>query len=324
MDILSIFSKGKNMDSNGFEIQSPSKHWVSWHIAQRDFYRKYKSLLDFTEETSVRLLYPVRIGSLVFQDFSIPYFSKDSHKPIYCFCAKLQERNSKETLVDWARVFEKQGGNIENVYYAEKNRDFVIRPINPSKPLTSNLAYGEDILHLDGVVLYWGSVEVVLSTEIEKGEKQVVVNFLNLQSIDAFFNKEYAEHLQLTKHLALQDKRLSVINNVQFNKEIYLKKITDERMDEVWIWRDEVNACIGFIDKNYMQLYSWEEIAFFNITAVDDGRRGFYSQLEVHFRGYKKSEQVLFYSGSPEKVHFFDDKIDRLKTLFQKEVYWNK
>lgn len=322
MNTFSILSEENNISDKGFEIQSPNKDFVHWDIAQKDFYSKYQDLLKNVEAKGMKIQFPVRIGKLVFHDLFISdNFSRNSYKPFSSFYTQCSGMDSKAVLADLIRLFESQGGIAKDSYYGKETNDFVVRPIH-TKPLTTpSIIYAEEELDMVEIVLQWGGLEIVLSRETDQGKDLVNVVFWNSKSISDFFRKHYAEHLQLAQHIILNEKRLSLASGAYFDVDAYFHKIEFELNNSVMIWRDNVNACIGFIDQNQVHIFDLNEISFFSITNIDDGRIGFYSELKVHFSIKNREPMCLLsYSGSPGKVHFFDDKMGILKNIAKKEI----
>src|SRR5699024_3158656 len=127
--------------------------------------------------------------------------------------------------------------------------------------------------------------------------------------------------MQASQHIILNEEKLSLASCGSLDVETYLHKIELELNNDVMIWRDDVNACIGFIGQNQIHIFDWNEISFFSITNIDDGRIGFYSELKVHFKIKNRDPMCLLsYSESPGKVDFFDDKMDILVNIFKKEI----
>src|SRR5699024_3247677 len=176
-------------------------------------------------------------------------------------------------------------------------------------------------LEMVKIVMKYGDLKIVLSRETDQGKDLVNVVFWNSKSISDFFRKHYAEHLQLAQHIILNEEKLSLASCGSLDVETYLHKIELELNNDVMIWRDDVNACIGFIGQNQIHILDWNEISFFSITNIDDGRIGYYSEFKVHF-SIKNRDPIclLSYTGSPGKVDFFDDKMKTLKDIIQKEI----
>lgn len=322
MNTFSILSEENNISDKGFEIQSPNKDFVHWDIAQKDFYSKYQNLLKNVEAKGMKIQFPVRIGKLVFHDLFISdNFYRNSYKPFSSFYTQCSGMDSKAVLADLIRLFESQGGIAKDSYYGKETNDFVVRPIH-TKPLTTpSIIYAEEELDMVKMVLQWGGLEIVLSRESYTGGSFVNVVFWNSKNISYFFKEDYKKYMQASQHIILNEEKLSLASCGSLDVETYLHKIELELNNDVMIWRDDVNACIGFIGQNQIHILDWNEISFFSITNIDDGRIGFYSELKVHFSIKNREPMCLLsYSGSPGKVHFFDDKMGILKNIAKKEI----
>lgn len=322
MTTFTILSDESSISDKGFEIASTNKDFVHWDMAQKDFFDTYHYLLKHVGIHGVKIQSPVHIGKLVFQSLYISHkFSINSYKPISSFYTQCHSIDSKALLAELISLFESQGGIPKKSYYGKETNDFVVSPIGTMQITAPHINYAEEELEMVKIVMQYGDLEIVLSKENHTGESFVNVVFWNSKNISDFFKKDYKKYMQLTQHSILNEEKLSLASCEYLDVEAYLHKIEFERNNDVIIWRDDVNDCIGFIDQNQVHIFDWNEISFFSITNIDDGRIGFYSELKVHFSIKNRNPMCLLsYSGSPGKVHFFDDKMETLVNIFKKEI----
>lgn len=255
MTTFSILSDESNLSNKGFEIQSANKGFVHWDMAQKDFFDRYHNLLIQEGTHEVKIQAPVRIGKLVFHDLFISdKFSINSYKPISSFYTQCHTLDSKALLTELIRLFENQGGIPKNSYYGKEINDFVVNPIGRMQITAPNILYADEKLEMVKIVMKYGDLKIVLSRETDQGKDLVNVVFWNSKSISDFFRKHYTEHLQLAQHIILNEEKLSLASCGSLDVETYLHKIELELNNDVMIWRDDVNACIGFIGQNQIHI----------------------------------------------------------------------
>lgn len=322
MTTFTILFDVSNLSNKGFEIQSANKGFVHWDMAQKDFFDRYHDLLIQEGTHGIKIQAPVRIGKLVFHDFFISdKFSINSYKPISSFYTQCHTLDSKALLTELIRLFENQGGIPKNSYYGKEINDFVVSTIGTMQITAPNILYADEKLEMVKIVMQYGDLKIVLSRESYTGGSFVNVVFWNSKNISYFFKEDYKKYMQASQHIILNEEKLSLASCGSLDVETYLHKIELELNNDVMIWRDDVNACIGFIGQNQIHILDWNEISFFSITNIDDGRIGYYSEFKVHF-SIKNRDPIclLSYTGSPGKVDFFDDKMKTLKDIIQKEI----
>lgn len=324
MTIFPIFTDERKISDKGFEIQLPKKHFVYWDVAQKFFFDSFHDVLRNTGDHGVKIQAPVRVGKLVFNSLYIPQeFSINSYKPISSFCTQYDSIDSKDLLINLVSLFESQGGIPKKSYYGKEKDDFVVSPIGTMQITAPSINYADGELDLIKIVMQYGDMEIVLSKEIYTGGSFVSLIFWNSKNISKFFEKYYLKYMQPVQHIILNEERLYLVGCGYSDVKDYLVKLSFKTDNSVMIWRDDVNACVGFIDQRQIHIFDLNEISFFSITNTDDGRIGYYSELKIHFNIKNRAPMCLLsYSGVPGKVNFFDDKIKIIKCILKKKIVY--
>lgn len=324
MTIFPIFTNERKISDKGFEIQLPKKHFVYWDVAQKNFFDSFHDVLRNTGDHGVKIQSPVRIGKLVFNSLYISQgFSINSYKPISSFYTQYHSMDSTDLLIDLVSLFESQGGILKKSYYGREKNDFLVSPIGTRQITAPSINYADGELELIKIVMQYGDMEIVLSKEVYTGGGFLSLIFWNSKNISKFFEKYYLKYMQPVQHIILNEERLSLVGCGYSNVKDYLVKLRFKTDSSVMIWRDDVNACVGFIEQRQVHIFDLNEISFFSITNTDDGRIGYYSELKVHFNIKNRDPMCLLsYSGVPGKVNFFDDKIKIIKCIVKKKIMY--
>lgn len=310
--------------SAGFEILAPDNIFIPWTISQKDFCNKHQEFFEFTDSNTATFLFPIRIGNLTYEKAYINDLIKNSHKPIYSISIEYSVTNTKLRITKLTEKILSLGGELERSYYIDNEHKYVISQLKTEGyeiPSSPTLEYASETLDILNCIIKWNNIKLNISRGIRRIEDDIVhIDFINQDNVYKFFKNEYYKHIEISQQIIYDEEKLSVDEWKYFDATDYHEGL--DFKNKVIIWRDDINNCIGFVDKNQIQIYNLNEILFFSLTNVDDGRIGFYSHIEVHLATHSKmkSTSVLSYSADPGYVDFFDDKLEILEEIFQKEV----
>ena len=129
--------------------------------------------------------------------------------------------------------------------------------------------------------------------------------------------------MQLSAQLIWENSNLHLSRDYMRN--LHIKEtplaVREKFADKTLIWRDDYHQCLCFSKGDRMHLYDLENVDYLSIKEVDDGRIGFYSELNVHFKSENgEPTPVVSFSGEPGKVAFFADYKEEIERVTQRQV----
>ncbi len=152
----------------------------------------------------------------------------------------------------------------------------------------------------------------------------VLLRWVNERSYPHLLKNTVDEkRMQLSAQLIWENSNLHLSRDYMRN--LHIKEtplaVREKFADKTLIWRDDYHQCLCFSKGDRMHLYDLEDVDYLSIKEVDDGRIGFYSELNIHFKSENGgSIPVVSFSGEPGKVAFFADYKKEIENVTQRQV----
>jgi|GEM_PF-6063562 len=297
-----ILFKNNADATKGFEIQDPNSTFISWDTSVQEILKEYQHLLKvdvYKPLSFVSFLYPVRVGNIILENFQAQYVNEDDPRPFKTYEAHCI--NSTQEMHGFAEIHQ----NFLNVL---------------SKPM--DVFYHQQkflrcIFDLSGIhfVLYKQTLQqgyVLLRWVNERSYPHLLKNTVNEKTI------------QISDQLIWENSNLHLYRDYMRN--LYIKEtplaVGEKFADKTLIWRDNHHQILCFSKGDRTHIYDLENIDYLSIKEVDDGRIGFYSELNVHFKSENRGPiPVIYFSGEPAKVTFFINYKEEIEKVTSKTVF---
>ena len=281
----------------GYEIQNKKRTFISWDLPVKEMLDKHQDLLNINEHGVVNFKHSVRIGNMIFQNFGTGYNDNQDPRPFITFHAACE--NTQQELHGFDEIYQ----NLLNQYQEPADTHFV------KKYGLLNSAFKFSGIRL---VIYKPNIQVYRDVRVR------LVWFNDREYPYLLDNFDYERKMKISAYFILEEPKLSLAQgyfsnlNIKNNPPLIKERFGNKTV----IWRDDVNKVLGFSKEDKAHIYSFDEISHISIRNIDDGRIGFYSELNVHL---SNKITTLFYSGDPGKVIFFDHFVDEIKEVTQYE-----
>jgi len=294
----------KNIDYHlGFEIQSPSKQFISWDTTYEELEKNKNTLFKKSPYGQKLLKFnaPVRIGNILLKDFSA-YFDTDRNDvPVlnyYTHC--FNNIANDESYMQLKKVLNRDltSGKINNGYERadQKNINFNLKGMHLSICYT----YDSDWFFNGGYT----------SLSIE-----------NKREYPALLDNKTYEELMVISRFLLFKGNVKMFGDYRKNKNIKNRpeKIKLQFKDNTIIWVDDKNKKIGFSSNNIAELFDIDEINSFCIQNILPAKGSGGAYLEI-ITNTKKYNYPIF----NEACNFFDKYTLRIEEITGKKVAFGK
>lgn len=295
-----ILSKDDADTTKGFEIQDPELTFISWDTPVPQVLKEYGHLLkiDVYEPLSfVSFLYPVRVGNMILENFGT-HANEDDPRPFITYEAHCV--NSTQEMQGFAEIQQ----NLLNV---------LPKPIDT---FYHQQEFLRCVFDLSGVNL------VLYKQTLQQG--YVLLRWINNRSYPHLLeNTAYEKIMQISAQLIWENSNLHLDRDYMRNLQIKETPLAIRKKfaDQTLIWRDDRNQYLGFSKEDRTHIYKLEDVDYLSIIEIDDGRIGFYSELNVHFKSENGGPiPVISFSGEPGKVTFFMNYKEEIETITQRRV----
>lgn len=283
----------------GYEVLSPEKEFVSWDLPAKDFCEKsfiYSEISPYGQQI-YRLKYPVRIGNIIL--FELCAYENTGRKDVpvlYFFTSCFNEVTSDKSYFEIKSqlINDLPGNDCEVIYERADQNCFTAM----ADGMNLNLVYTYDSEYgFDG-----GDTSFTIKNE------RIYPLLLE--------DEKYSEIAEISDHLILNVKA-SGPSDYKDNDRIKRKfaKLKSISNYEPLIWRDDRHHKIGFADKNYFQVFDYDEIKQIQIRNIlpAKGPGGGYLILNLNH----ENENHTIFTGS---CNIFDSFKVQITQLTNKRV----
>jgi len=287
--------------SQGFEVQNPDRTFISWEMPVREVLKEFRHLLKIETYGVLSLVsfhYPVRIGNMILENFRTQYRQENDPRPFKTYEAHCV--NSTQEMHGFAEI----------------HQNFLKLLSKPTDVFYHQQEFLRCVFDLSGIDF------VLYKQTLQQG--YVLLRWVNNRSYPQLLeNTAYEKAMQLSAQLILENSNLHLFRDYMRN--LYIKEtplvVREKFADKTLIWRDDYNQCLCFSKGDRTHIYDLEDVDYLSIKEVDDGRIGFYSELNVHLKSeYGTPIRVIYFSGEPGKVAFFINYKEEIEKVTQQQV----
>ncbi|ABG59635.1 hypothetical protein [Cytophaga hutchinsonii] len=286
--------------SEGFEIQSPEKEFVSWDTTYEELaknpYVRFKQS-PYIQKIS-KFAYPIRLGNILLRNFHVYYDQMREDVSVLQFYSDCFDAlGTDKSYDDLKRILLKDLGIDRNRFNYEREDQ-------------KNLNYNFGGMSLSICYTYdskWNfdGGYTALSVENKRDYFSLLID------------QPYEEGMVVSNY-ALLPEGIRVSEDYKRNSKIKRRprKITDQFGDKPIIWMDERNSKIGFSSRFFSQVFDVKDIKTIRIQNVLPAKGVGGSSLEVELE-IPQGQYAIVMKGD---CRAFDSYADKIKALTGKEV----
>lgn len=284
--------------TEGFEIQSPEKEFISWDITL-DELKESKNFHTNSDENQVRtgdFKYPVRLGNILFDNLGIYFHNRDTNATISginfpCYNEVSNDGSYKELKSQFIKDLDK-GRNDDD---------------------TQSTYYRNTVQHICFTLSYYYTSEY----NYDGGYTNLSID--NYRDYPILLeNKDYEAKMQVD-HVILLDAAIRTPFNYKVNAAIKRRpaSLHPSYANKTVIWKDLLNDKIGFTDQSYAQIFDLKTIESFSIQNVLAAKGGAESYLNINFNDERRTLIILNADG-----HMLNALSVQLAEIFGKTAFF--
>lgn len=292
-----ILNENYNDYELGFEIQSPESEFISWddtyeNLSQKDNVYFEKSPYG---QKIAKFKYPVRVGNIIFKDFSSYFDNGRTDVPVlHFFTHCIDKSNSDKSYFELKERLQKDFLKENQLLGYERNdqNSFSFK----ANGMLISLVYTYDSdWQFDG-----GYTSFSIKNQREYPELLI--------------DPEYEKEIEVSNYITIP-RKIWTSSDYKANGNIKRRPmhLLPGNNDTPAIWIDNKNSKIGFADKTHCQVFNKSEIISFTIQNILPARGSGGSYLELNFKD--KSQNYTVFTGMCHAFDSYKDKISELTGL---------
>lgn len=286
--------------TEGFEIQSPQKEFVSWDLSLEELkkYVSVKTQFSLLNGSYLSFKYPIRMGAILLQPFPISILKNRIDAPVLSFYVRCYHPSNSVTRYDELKAYFSGIKGLEDRGGFERNdqRHWLFDAKGVWLGLT-----------------YWFDSE----NGFDSGYTSFSVE--NKREYPALLeNTEYENSMELSDYLILDSKE-DIHFSGDYKKDAGIKRrppiLTERFDDKPVIWRDDRHHKIGFSVGEYAYIFDKKEVKSMAIGNVLPAKAAGYADLFLNLKSEKYKFCVMM-----GDCHSFDSYVKQMEQVTRKKL----
>src|ERR1051326_3031801 len=294
-----IHNRGSKGLSEGFEIQSPEKEFISWDTTYSQL-EKNKNALFKINEYGIRTLhfrFPVRLGNLVINDFSLTFNNGRNDVAILDFYAQCYDGSNGDRSYSELKQCLAKCILPDRKFYSDEREDSMHSTLS-TKGMEYSLSYCYDSSW------QYKTSYTALSISNRRGYPELLQN------------GNYEAEIEVSGHIFLKAVSGFLITTKQIHgSKNVLKKITELFQQQSICWIDNENKKIGFSSGEFAHIIDHDSVLQLSIENAIPAKSYGGSYLNIQMNTAKHLCTVL-----SADYKFFNKYADSLGKLLNKEL----